>query len=152
MKQVARWFGWAAGLILILGWWVEADTWEILAFQRSPVYRNTTGSFLLALILFQWGLSLGRAVFQRTGSRWGRWVDWHIRISLLLPWALVAHSVSLGWGLLALLPLSLIAGSQFGTLLDGETSLRRFLAYHVGFSALTLALALVHLYSVVMYR
>ena len=55
-------------------------------------------------------------------------------------------------GLLALLPLSLIAGSQFGPFLDGEASLRRFLAYHVGFSALTLALALVHLYSVVMYR
>ena len=55
-------------------------------------------------------------------------------------------------GLLALLPLSLIAGSQFGTFLDGKASLRRFLAYHVGFSALTLALALVHLYSVVMYR
>ena len=29
MKQVARWFGWAAALILILGWWMEADTWEI---------------------------------------------------------------------------------------------------------------------------
>ena len=152
MKRIVRGLGWMAGLMLIIGWWIELDTSDALAFQRIPAYRNASGAFLLSLILFQWGLSLGRAVFQKAGSRWGRWVDWHVRISLILPWALLAHSVSLGWGLLALLPLSLLAGSHFGTLLDGPRSLRRFLAYHVGFSALTLALALVHLYSVVMYR
>lgn len=152
MKRAVRGLGWMAGLMLLIGWWAGMDTWEVLAFQRIPVYRNASGAFLLGLILFQWGLSLGRAVFQKTGSRWGRWVNWHVRISLILPWALLAHSVSLGWGLLALLPLSLLAGSHFGTLLDGPQSLQRFLAYHVGFSVLTLALALVHLYSVVMYR
>jgi len=152
MKRMTRWFGWAAALVIVVGWWVEADAWDAFAFQRQPLYRNASGGLLLGLILFQWGLSLGRAVFQKTGSRWSRWVDWHLRISLLLPWALVAHSISLGWGLLALLPLSFIAGSQFGSLLDGEASIRRFLAWHVGFSALTLALAFVHLYSVVMYR
>ena len=152
MKRAVRGLGWMAGGVLLIGWWTGMDTWEALAFQRIPAYRNASGAFLLSLILFQWGLSLGRAVFQKSGSRWGRWVNWHVRISLILPWALLAHSVSLGWGLLALLPLSLLAGSHFGTLLDGPQSLRRFLAYHVGFSALTLALALVHLYSVVMYR
>ncbi|MGB0171453.1 MAG: hypothetical protein ACPF8Y_05685 [Flavobacteriales bacterium] len=152
MKRAVRGLGWMAGAVLLIGWWAGMDTWEALSFQRIPAYRNASGAFLLSLILFQWGLSLGRAVFQKTGSRWGRWVNWHVRISLILPWALLAHSISLGWGLLALLPLSLLAGSHFGTLLDGPRSLRRFLAYHVGFSALTLALALVHLYSVVMYR
>lgn len=152
MKQVTRWSGWAVGLLIIAGWAVGADTWDLFAFQRDPVYRNLSGSALLALILLQWGLSLGRAIFKKTGSRWSRWVDWHVGISMLLPWALVAHSIALGWGLLALLPLSLLAGSQFGTFLEGELSMKRFLAWHVGFSALTLALALVHLYAVVMYR
>ena len=152
MKRITRWSGWVVGLLLIAGWAMGADTWEAFAFQRDPLYRNLSGSLLLAMILFQWGLSLGRSVFRKSGSRWSRWVDWHVRISMMLPWALVAHSIALGWGLLALLPLSLLAGSQFGTFLEGELSMKRFLAWHVGFSALTLALALVHLYAVVMYR
>ncbi|MGB0510601.1 MAG: hypothetical protein ACPGGB_06735, partial [Flavobacteriales bacterium] len=72
MKRAVRGLGWMAGAVLLIGWWAGMDTWEALSFQRIPAYRNASGAFLLSLILFQWGLSLGRAVFQKTGSRWGR--------------------------------------------------------------------------------
>ena len=83
---------------------------------------------------------------------WGRWVDWHLGSALALPFAILAHGVRWGWGLLFLLPLSLLAAGHFGSLLDTTDRTRKFLPYHIAFSALAFALTLVHLYTAVMYR
>jgi hypothetical protein len=112
----------------------------------------TTGIIIMMLVLFQWGLTLGRVIFQRTGSQWGRWIDWHLRVAILLPIAVLAHSLTLGWGLLAALPLSLLGAAHFGSLMNGHDKIKEYLPYHVGLSALTLALALVHTYTVLIFR
>ena len=74
------------------------------------------------------------------------------RSALALPFAILAHGVRWGWGLLFLLPFSLLATGHFASLLDTTDRTRKYLPYHIAFSALALALTLVHLYTAVMYR
>ena len=54
--------------------------------------------------------------------------------------------------MLALLPLTLLASSHFGTLLEGNQKTQQYLIYHIILSALTMAMALVHAYTVVFYN
>ena len=75
-----------------------------------------------------------------------------MRIALILPFAVLAHSVQLGWGMLGVLPLTLLVSGHFGTLLEGENLTKRYLPFHIILSALTMAMALVHACSVVMYN
>lgn len=152
MKKAARILGWITALLLTLGWALDAENWPTLALQQDWRYRMVSGFVLFGLILFQWTLSLARVVFQKSGSDWGKWVDWHLGSALALPLAILAHGVSWGWGLLFILPLSLLAAGHFGSLLDTTDRTRTFLPYHIAFSALALALSLVHLYTAVMYR
>lgn len=152
MKKAARILGWITALLLTLGWALDAQEWAAFEVQRDVQYRMVSGFVLFGLILFQWSLSLGRVVFQKTGSDWGRWVDWHLGSALALPFAILAHGVRWGWGMLFLLPVSLLAAGHFGSLLDTTDRTRKYLPYHIAFSALALALTLVHLYTAVMYR
>lgn len=152
MKQRARILSLLAAVMMVTAAILKMPDWELFSFQRDPLYRNWSGSVVLAMILFQWGLTLGRAVFRKNGGAWNRWVDWHLRIAVLLPVAVLAHSISMGFGLLAVLPLALLSASYFGTRLDGAHEMDRFLRYHVILSALTLAMSLVHLHTVVWFR
>ena len=152
MKQFARVSSLLAAMIMVSAAVLKMPDWELLSFQRDPLYRNWSGGIVLAMILFQWGLTLGRAVFRRKGGAWNRWVDWHLRIAVVLPVAVLAHSIAIGFGLLAMLPLALLSASYFGTRLDGAHEMDRFLRYHVILSALTLAMSLVHLHTVVWFR
>ena len=141
MRRLSRYLTWIAAFILVSGSILGLDDWELLEFQSQDAYQVTTGIVIMVLVLFQWGLTLGRVIFQRTGSQWGRWIDWHLRSAVLLPFALLAHSLTLGWGILAALPLSLLGAAHFGSLMNGHDKIKEYLPYHVGLSALTLALA-----------
>lgn len=152
MRRLSRYLTWIAAFILVSGSILGLDDWELLEFQSQDAYQVTTGIVIMVLVLFQWGLTLGRVIFQRTGSQWGRWIDWHLRSAVLLPFALLAHSLTLGWGILAALPLSLLGAAHFGSLMNGHDKIKEYLPYHVGLSALTLALALIHAYTVLIFR
>lgn len=152
MRRWSRYFTVAVLVIMILGSCVGWNHWDIMRFQQEDSFQVGSGIVIMAMVLFQWGLTLGRVIFQKTGSDWGRWIDWHLRIALVLPLALLLHSSRLGWGLLGVLPLALLGASWFGSFMQGHARIRQFLPYHIGLSALTLALALVHTYSVLMYR
>ena len=152
MRRAVRYLSWAMALWLCLAWLMDLAELDALAFQQGRIFRNVTGVVVLGLVLFQWTLTLGRTVFQKAGSAWTQWVDWHLRIALILPLALVAHSVQLGWGLLAVLPLTLLAASHFGSLLEGQEKTNRYLIHHIVLSALTLSMALVHACSVIWYN
>ena len=140
MRRLSRYLTWIAAFILVSGSILGLDDWELLEFQSQDAYQVTTGIVIMVLVLFQWGLTLGRVIFQRTGSQWGRWIDWHLRSAVLLPFALLAHSLTLGWGILAALPLSLLGAAHFGSLMNGHDKIKEYLPYHVGLSALTLSL------------
>ena len=152
MRRWSRYLTWMAAGILIASTAMGAEDWDLLSFQMDNAYRVASGILIMSLILFQWGLTLGRVIFQRTGSQWGRWIDWHLRSAILLPLALLAHSLTLGWGLLGALPLMLLGAAHFGSLMNGHEKIKEYLPYHVGLSALTLALALIHIYMVLMFR
>jgi len=152
MRRAARYLSWLAALIMAVAWVGDVNEMEAFAFQQDRTFRNVSGLVVMGIILFQWGLTLGRTVFQRSGSQWGAWIDWHLRSAVLLPFAVLAHSIQLGWGLLALLPLSLLAAAHFGSQLEGDAALRRHLKYHIGLSALTMALALVHAWTVLVFN
>ena len=152
MRRAARYLSWMAAFIMCAAWLGSVDEMKSFAFQKDRTFRNVSGLVVMGIILFQWGLTLGRTIFQRTGSRWGSWIKWHLRSAIILPFAVLAHSIALGWGLLALLPLSIMAAAHFGSHLDGDHSIRQGLKFHIGFSALTLALALVHAWTVLVFN
>jgi hypothetical protein len=152
MKPAIRYIGALVVIWFGLAWHFDAALWSVFEFQLNPRYRNWSGAIVMAMLVFQWGLTLGRSIFQKSGSQWGRWIDWHLRIALILPFAVLAHSVQLGWGMLGVLPLALLASGHFGTLLEGENLTKKYLPFHIILAALTMAMALVHAYSVVMYN
>ena len=152
MRRLARILTGLAAATMVLGWWFEVDQMEAFLFQHNRNFRNISGLVLAGLIVFQWCLTLGRTVFQRNGSQWGRWIEWHLRSAILLPVGVVVHSISLGWGLLALLPVSLLAAAYFGSLLEGDAAIRKHLKLHIGLSALTLGLTAVHAWTVLMFN
>lgn len=152
MRKAIRLLAWFTALIMGVAWLVGAEYWPEFAFQSDRNYRNISGLVLMGIILFQWSLTLGRTVFQRTGSQWGGWIDWHLKSALILPPAILAHSITYGWGLLALLPLVLLGSAHFGSLLQGEAAIRKNLKYHIGLSAITLALAVVHAVTVLIFN
>ena len=39
-------------------------------FQQGAAFRNWTGSMLMASILAQWALSIGRLIYQKQGAQW----------------------------------------------------------------------------------
>lgn len=82
----------------------------------------------------------------------GKLINWHLRVSLLLPLAVLAHSIAIGWGLLALLPLTLLTSGHFGSLLEGEDNIKKHLPYHIGLSVATLVMALAHTATVLIFN
>lgn len=121
------------------------------ALWQHPQWKIWTGLFASGLILAQWSLTLGRMVFQATGTRWLRWVTVHKWLGLLLPVALLAHALTLGYGLLAVLPLTLLAAGWLGTGLGEQPSLQA-LRWHIILSAMTLAMMIVHIYVTTFYN
>jgi len=152
MRAASRYLIWCVATLMLVAWFLNWDQLEALAFQRDRTFRNISGIAVMTLILFQWTLTLGRTVFQKSGSQWGNWIDWHLRISLLLPLAVLVHSIAIGWGLLALLPLALLASGHFGSMLEGEANIRKNLPYHIGLSVATLVMALAHAATVLMFN
>ena len=152
MRAASRYLVWGVTAVMLLAWIMDWNEWEALAFQQDRKFRNISGTVVMTLILFQWTLTLGRTVFQKSGSQWGKWINWHLRISMVLPFTLLAHSITIGWGLLALLPLTLLASGHFGSLLEGETNLKKHLPYHIGLSVATLVMALAHVATVLMFN
>lgn len=152
MRKWARYLSAMTLLVMVLGTAIGWDRWDLLDFQRDDRFRIISGIGIMGLVLFQWGLTLGRVIFQKTGSQWGRWIDWHLRTAVILPFALLLHSSRLGWGLLGALPVALLGAAWFGSFMHGQDKTRQFLPYHVTLSALTLAMALVHTYSVLIFR
>ena len=152
MRAASRYLIWITASVMLLAWILNLDQLEALSFQKDRDFRNISGIIVMALILFQWSLTLGRTVFQRSGSQWGKWSDWHIRASLLLPFSVLAHSISIGWGLLAILPLTLLASGHFGSMLEGEPNIKKSLPYHIGLSVATLVMALVHATTVLLFN
>lgn len=121
-------------------------------WQESPVFRNWTGALLFTSLLGQWCLSIGRVVYQRQGARWDAWVEVHQALAWAVPFLALLHSLQLGYGLLGALPLVLFAAATFGLWISLRKNGRRWLPYHLVFSALTLAGSVVHLLRVVFYR
>lgn len=121
-------------------------------WQESSVFRNWTGALLFVSLLGQWCLSIGRVVYQRRGARWDAWVEVHQALAWAVPFLALLHSLQLGYGLLGALPLVLFAAAIFGLWISLRKNGRRWLPYHLIFSALTLAGSLVHLLRVVFYR
>ena len=152
MRAASRYLVWCVAALMLVAWLLNCDQLEAFAFQRERKFRNISGIAVMTLILFQWSLTLGRTVFQKSGSQWGKWIDWHLRISLLLPLAVLVHSIAIGWGLLALLPLALLASGHFGSMLEGEENIRKHLPYHIGLSVATLVMALAHVSTVLMFN
>lgn len=152
MQRISKYIVWATALVMLTSWALGLNELEALAFQKDRTYRNISGLACMGVILFQWSLTLGRVVFQRSGSQWGKWIDWHLRSALILPILVLVHSISLGWGLLAVLPLTLLAAGHFGSLLEGEHSISKNLPYHIGLSVLTLLLTVVHAITVLTFN
>ena len=99
MRAASRYLIWLTAALMLLAWLLHWDDMEAFAFQRDRNFRNISGAVVLTLILVQWTLTLGRTVFQRSGSQWGNWINWHLRVSLLLPQAVLAHAIAtaLAW-------------------------------------------------------
>nr|MCH1582466.1 hypothetical protein [Flavobacteriales bacterium] len=152
MRRTTRYILWLTTATMLLATAVGAAEFEAFSFQKDRDFRNISGLVTAGVILFQWCLTLGRAVFQRAGSRWDRWVRWHLRSAIALPLLLLLHSIALGWGLLALLPLALLMAGHFGTMLDDKERLKTYLPYHIALSALTLVLAIVHAITVLTFN
>ena len=128
---------------------LEVWQWQV---QQEDVFRNWTGALLFAALLGQWCLSIGRLVYQRQGARWDAWVEVHQALAWSVPFLALLHSLHLGYGLLGALPLVLFTATVFGLWISLRKNGRRWLPYHLVFSALTLAGSLVHLWRVVFYR
>ena len=126
--------------------------WSGLPLHLDPTARLVTGSLTAGLIAAQWALTLGRTTFERSGRSWDRWVTTHRALGFALPAAVWAHSAHLGYGLLAVLPLSLFAAALLGTRLDTDAGKRRFLTLHILLAGLTAAATAVHLYMVFAYN
>lgn len=152
MRRTTRYIIWCTTAVMLLATAAGAAEFDAFSFQRGRDFRNISGLLVMGVIAFQWCLTLGRVVFQRSGSRWERWVRWHLRSAIALPLLVLLHSVALGWGLLALLPLVLLAAGHFGTSLEGEEKLKKNLPYHIALSALTLVLAVVHAITVLTFN
>ena len=152
MRKASRYLTWMAAIAMALGWYCGWDQLDAFRFQSDRTFRNISGLAVAGIILFQWGLTLGRTVFQRNGSQWGGWINWHLRSAIVMPLAVLVHSISLGWGLLALLPITLLATAHFGSLLEGEAAIRKHLKYHIALSAVTLALTVVHAWTVLVFN
>ncbi len=150
-KNVER-LTWLALLVMVGGTLAKANEWDALAIQQTDAYRNISGGILGSIIVLQWWLSIARIIFQSSGNSWDRWVKFHHYLALLLPFATLAHSLQLGYGLLAILPLVLLTASIAGARIDEKSSNNQFLHVHIVCSALTLILTLVHVFMVVMYR
>jgi hypothetical protein len=132
----------------LLGW----DDLTFFDFQHIAWFRNLSGSLLFLLLLLQWALSIGRLIYRETGARWQRWVAFHQTVALGLPVALCIHSIALGYGLLAVLPLILLVSMAFGVKLMGQSAIKPWLPLHLVFSALTMGATLVHLWRVICFR
>jgi hypothetical protein len=139
----------AALAALVLG---SLAGWTGLPMHLDPTTRLVTGSLTAGLIAAQWALTLGRTTFQRSGRSWDRWVATHRALGYALPAAVWAHTAHLGYGLLAILPLSLLSAALLGTALDTEAGKRRFLSAHIVLAGLTAAATAVHLYMVIAYN
>lgn len=126
--------------------------WSGLPLHLDPTARLITGSLTAGLIAAQWALTLGRTTFERSGRSWDRWVTTHRALGFALPAAVWAHSAHLGYGLLAVLPLSLFAAALLGTRLDTDAGKRRFLTLHILLAGFTAAATAVHLYMVIAYN
>lgn len=126
--------------------------WSGLPLHLDPTARLVTGTLTAGLVAAQWALTLGRTTFQRTGRSWDRWVSTHRALGFALPAAVWAHSAHLGYGLLAVLPLSLFTSALLGSALDTEAGRRRFLTAHILLAGATAAATAVHLYMVIAYN
>lgn len=149
MNRIIALNTWAALLALSAG---TATGWKGLDFQYDPTYRAASGCVVAGLILGQWALTLGRAVFERKGLAWDRWVTVHHAIGVVMPLAVWAHSPVFGYGLLAVLPLCLLGSALLGTRLGTPEGMQRFVKWHVILAGLTAAMALVHIYMVIAYN
>ncbi len=129
-----------------------ACSWSGFEWQWDPTYRAISGIIVAGLVAGQWALTLGRVVFKRTGLTWVRWIQFHQILGLLLPFSIWAHSPSLGYGLLALLPIALLLSASIGSQLDRAAKKDRYLKWHVGLAGLSAAMALVHIYMVIAYN
>jgi len=132
----------------LLGW----DDLMVFDFQEIDWFRNLSGAMLFFLLLLQWALSIGRLVYRETGARWQKWVAFHQSVALALPVGMCVHSIALGYGLLAVLPLFLLASMAFGVKLMEDSAIKPWLPLHLVFSALTMGATLVHLWRVVCFR
>lgn len=148
MKRATRLLTLISASVLFLGTFAIDETPEL---WQNPQWKIWTGLFTTALILAQWSLTLGRMVFQATGSRWLRRVAVHKWLGLLLPVALLAHALTLGYGLLIVLPLAMLGAGWLGAGL-GEKPNPQALRWHVILSAMTLAMMLVHIYVTTFYN
>ena len=137
---------------MILGTiWTQMTEWE-WAFQQRPEVRNWTGGLLLAAMLMQWTLSIGRIVYRAQGARWDVWVEVHQSMAWLVPMLMLSHSIHLGYGMLAVLPLTLFGAMLAGLWISLKEDGRKWLPYHLVLSAMSLAGSMVHLWRVVCYR
>ncbi|MGB1074930.1 MAG: hypothetical protein ACPGYK_01990 [Flavobacteriales bacterium] len=120
---------------------------------QKPIWKFTTGFAAAGIIGAQWALTLVRMVFQAHGVQWDRWVRVHRSLGLVLPLAVMAHAQSLGYGLLAILPLALFAAAWTGTQLRKTVSaVDGVIRWHIFLSAITLGSLITHLYMVTFYR
>ena len=152
LKIIGSALTWGAFTLLVLGTILNWSESEWLAVQQTELFRNVSGVVLFGLMLSQWGLSVGRLVYRASGPRWERWVSVHQLVALTLPIALCVHSLALGYGLLAVLPVLFLTALVLGLRLVGETVMKPWLPMHLVFSGLTLGATLVHIWRVVFYR
>jgi len=120
---------------------------------QELTWKITTGLTAAVVVGGQWALTLGRIVFQAKGVQWTKWVRVHRTLGLVLPLVVVAHAQSLGYGLLAILPLSLFATGWTGTQLRKNVSeVDGVIRWHIFLSAITLGSLATHVYMVTFYR
>lgn len=148
MKNATRFTAILAGVILIAGTFMPTN---LPTLWLREDWKIGSGLFATSLILAQWALTLGRMVFQTTGTRWQRWVNVHKWLGLFLPLALLAHALTLGYGLLAILPLTLLGATWLGAGL-GASPNPKSLRMHIILSAMTLAMMFVHIYVTTFYN
>lgn len=143
---------WACFGITLLGTILtQISGWE-WPLQQRPEVRNWTGGLLLAALLAQWTLSIGRIVYKAQGARWDVWVEVHQWLAWLVPMSMLSHSLHLGYGMLAVLPLTMFGAMLAGLWVSLKADGRKWLPYHLVLSAMSLAGSLVHLWRVVCYR
>lgn len=146
-----RWLIWVTLLVMAVATFFDWRNADWLRIQSEERFRWISGLALWALILFQWGLSLGRLVYRAKASKWDDWVEIHQNVAMALPLALLIHSIQFGYGMLAILPCSLLLALLFGWHLSTSDSPRKWLTWHVFLSAITLGCSIVHLWRVVFY-